>query len=201
MIKKFENFSEEFDEARFNISDGDSYLFFYFGESFITNPVDTYDLIDYYKKTYKENGEWGGGPVNKRFRSYMVKNYPGYFSHDQLTKVYKPSLALFIFSYFGTMIMSFNLWDYKPISIFPVLQSNKYLNDLQKEIETNSDLIIGSESQIIQGNSWGGENMPYVSQMNKLWRSFYDGGGKTIFEVKDYFGLEPRGWDLIFGSK
>lgn len=28
IIQKFESFLNEFDEARFNISDGDSYLFF-----------------------------------------------------------------------------------------------------------------------------------------------------------------------------
>lgn len=200
MILKFESFSDELDEARFNISDGDSYLFFYFGGIFIGNPKEISDLIDYYKKSYKERDEWVGGPVNQEFCGYFNKKYKTRWTNYELSKFFKPSIALFVISDLGTMIMGFDIWKYNACSVFQVLQNNEELMELSNQIRNDENIVINSNSPIIQRNSWGGEDMPYVSQMNKLWRSFYD-GRKTIFEVKEFFGLEPRGWDSVFGSK
>lgn len=200
IIQKFESFSDEFDEARFNISDGDSYLFFYFGGQFIGNPKDISNLIDYYKKSYMEQDEWVGGPVSQDFCGYFNKKYQTRWTSLQLSKCAKPSIALFVISDLGTMIMSFDVWKYHSFSVFQVLQNNEELRKLSNQIKNDENIIIDSNSPIIQKNSWGGEDMPYVSQMNKLWRSFYH-GGKTIFEVKEFFGLDPRGWDSVFGSK
>ncbi len=201
IIQKFESFSDEFDEARFNISDGDSYLFFYFGSMLIGNPKDISDLTDYYKKYYKERDEWVGGPVNQDFCRYFNKKYQTKFTNFQLSKFFKPSIALFVVSDLGTMIMSFDVWKYNAYSVFQVLQNNEEeLRELSNQVKNDENIVINSNSPIIQRNSWGGEDMPYVSQMNKLWRSFYD-GRKTIFEVKEFFGLDPRGWDIVFGGK
>lgn len=201
IIQKFESFSDEFDEARFNISDGDSYLFFYFGGQFIGNPKGISDLIDYYKKSYMEKDEWVGGPVNQDFCEYFKKKYQTRWTSFQLSKCAKPSIALFVISDLGTMIMSFDIWKYHSFSVFQVLQNNEEeLRELSNQVKNDENIVINSNSPIIQRNSWVGEDMPYVSQMNKLWRSFYD-GRKTIFEVKEFFGLDPRGWDIVFGGK
>ncbi len=127
IIQKFESFSDEFDEARFNISDGDSYLFFYFGSMLIGNPKDISDLTDYYKKYYKERDEWVGGPVNQDFCRYFNKKYQTKFTNFQLSKFFKPSIALFVVSDLGTMIMSFDVWNYNANSVFQGLQNTPFL--------------------------------------------------------------------------
>ena len=173
---------------------------FYFGCIFIGNPKDISDLTDYYKKSYKERDEWVGGPVNQDFCGYFNKKYKTGWTNYELSKFFKPRIALFVISDLGTMIMGFDIWKYHAYSVFQVLQNNEELMELSNQIRNDENIVINSNSSIIQRNSWGGEDMPYVSQMNKLWKSLYD-GRKTIFEVKEFFGLDPRGWDIVFGGK
>jgi hypothetical protein len=187
MIQKF----DEFDDARFNISDGESFLAFYYRRLFIKN--DIRGLIDKYKESYKKSGEWGGGPVNREFDEYFKRRY----KEDLLSrKVWsgnkpdKPSIALIVINYEAVMIMSFSLHDLKPYSVYPALKINDHLKKIFSSEIIDSNNLIYTEIKD-----------PEILEMDKLWRSFYSSkGGKNLFELVEFFGLEPSGMEEVFGN-
>ena len=117
--------------ARYQIFDGDISIGFDFYDMIIKDNVS--ELISYYNKTYNENDEWGGGPVNKEFTNFFKEKYnPSRAKYDN--NPFRPCLKLIFKTDYGVYLIGFSLKDKKVTSYYQNVFEPQYNNEFDKNV-------------------------------------------------------------------
>lgn len=160
------NESKEYDDADtmafYQLFDSEFFIAFEYRDILIKDIKDIKDLIEYYNKTYNENGEWFGGPVNKEFDTYFINKYKkiiGDIFEFVDSKPWKPSFKIIFKTDYGYLPIGFYLTNKKVYTTYghfgsantiSLEESEKMEGDIirlkkcevSKRLDTYSNLVI-----------------------------------------------------------
>jgi hypothetical protein len=141
------NESKEHDDADtmafYQLFDSEFFIAFEYRDILIKDIKDIKDLIEYYNKTYNENDEWSGGPVNKEFDTYFIDKYKkilgDIFEFDD-SKPWKPSFKIIFKTDYGYLPIGFYLTSKKVYTTYGHFGSANTIS-LEESEKMESDII------------------------------------------------------------
>lgn len=142
--------------AFYQLFDSDFFIAFEYRDILIKDIKDIKDLIEYYNKTYNENNEWSGGPVNKDFDNYFIDKYKKILGDifEFKSKPWKPSFKIIFKTDYGYLPVGFSLISKKVYTTYAntisLEEFEKMESDIirlkkcevSKRLDTYSNLVI-----------------------------------------------------------
>ena len=101
--------------AFYQLFGADFFISFEYRDILIKDKKDIKYLIEYYNKTYNENNEWSGGPVNREFDNYFIDKYKEVLGDifEFKTNPWKPSFKIVFKTDYGYLPIGFYLINKK----------------------------------------------------------------------------------------
>jgi hypothetical protein len=191
-LRKYESFesmfsrkSEPYEDtdtmAMFQLFKGDYFIAFGFRKLLIKDKEEINNLINLYNKTYKSEGEWCGGPINRKFdmlfsQKYKNENSERNFSY---TNPYKPEIALVFCTDYGYYHIGFSVKSKKVCSLYSTTFDINQKEEFEKEIVNLQGLETTSSTDYYYNK--------VIDEMRIILNLFYN--KKTLKEVSDYLNL------------
>lgn len=168
-IKTFETYEDTDTMARYQLYGAYCFISFNYRDLLIKDKDEILELIKVYNKLSKEDGEWVGGPVSKKFDKYFIDKYKpilGDILNFLNNNPWKPQLGLTIDTDYGFNQIGFSFKNSEMVSIYSSPFDRKYKDEFLK-----NDIITLKEKDFNSGSDKYESHV--LSEMNKILNSFW----------------------------